>query len=194
MSLCRLCTLWQTRRMNTAAPANPYKHHRIPAESISHAVWLYDRFCLSDRGIEELLCARGVTGRTKPSGRSAARDPRPGDTWHLEEVSLAINGHRQYLWWAVDQEGHALDILVQSRRNKKAAAKKLLRKRLKGLSYVPRLIITDKLKSYGAARRRTVEWCRMHNAVGLSSVGSFLTTVICWRSMTPIVFSHQFDV
>jgi putative transposase len=80
------------------------------------------------------------------------RRPRPGDTWHLDEVFLTINGARHDLWRAVDQDGRVLDILVQSRRNKKAA-KKFFRKLLKGLMYVPRVMITDKLKSYGAAKQ-----------------------------------------
>ena len=80
------------------------------------------------------------------------RRPRPGDKWRLDEVFLTIHGERHYLWRAVDQDGHVLDILVQSRRNKHAA-KKFFRKLLKGLTYVPRVIITDKLKSYGAAKR-----------------------------------------
>src|SRR5262249_21388237 len=81
--------------------------------------------------------------------------PRTGDKWHLDEVFLTINGERHYLWRAVDQDGHVLDILVQSRRNKKAA-KKFFRKLLKGLMYVPRVLITDKLKSYGAAKREVM--------------------------------------
>jgi putative transposase len=80
------------------------------------------------------------------------RRPRPSDTWHLDEVFLAINGQRQYLWWAVDQDGHILDILVQRRRDKKAA-KKCFRKLLKRLIYVPLVLMTDKLASYGAAKR-----------------------------------------
>src|SRR5437879_3713886 len=80
------------------------------------------------------------------------RRPRCGDKWHMDEVFLTIRGERHYLWRAVDQDGNVLDILVQSRRNKKAA-KRFFRKLLKGLQYVPRVIITDKLKSYGAAKR-----------------------------------------
>ena len=79
------------------------------------------------------------------------RSPRPGDKWHLDELFLKINGRRHYLWRAVDQDGDVLDILVQSRRDKKAA-KKFFRKLLKGLRYVPRVIVTDKLRSYSAAR------------------------------------------
>jgi putative transposase len=80
------------------------------------------------------------------------RRPRPGDKWHLDEVFLTIHGAWHYLWRAVDQDGYVLDILVQSRRNKQAA-KKFFRKLLKGLRYVPRVLITDQLKSYGAAKR-----------------------------------------
>ena len=79
------------------------------------------------------------------------RSPRPGDTWHLDEVFLKVNGRIHYLWRAVDQDGDVLDILVQSNRDKKAA-KKFFRKLLKTLRYVPRVIITDKLGSYGAAK------------------------------------------
>ena len=150
--------------MHTSAPTNLYKHHRFPAEIISHGVWLYDRFCLSYRDVEELLFARGVLVTyeairkwCRKFGQAYAnqlrrRGPRPGDTWHLDEVFLTIQGAWHYLWRAVDQDGHVLDILVQSRRNKKAA-KKFFRKLLKGLTYVPRVVITDKLKSYGAAMR-----------------------------------------
>jgi putative transposase len=152
-----------TRHMNTPFP-NRYKHHRFPAEIISHGVWLYFRFCLSYRDVEELLFARGIIVTyeairqwCRKFGQQYAnqlrrRRPRPGDKWHLDEVFLSINGERHYLWRAVDQDGHVLDILVQSRRDKKAA-KKFFRKLLKGLTYVPRVIITDQLKSYGAAMR-----------------------------------------
>jgi putative transposase len=143
---------------------NSYKHHRFPAEIISHGVWLYYRFCLSYRDVEELLFARGVIVTYEAirkwclqfgqayANQLRRRRPRPGDKWHLDEVFLTINGARHYLWRAVDQDGNILDILVQSRRNKKAA-KKFFRKLLKGLTYVPRVIITDKLKSSGAAKQ-----------------------------------------
>jgi putative transposase len=150
--------------MNTPPTSNPYKRHRFPAEIISHGVWLYFRFCLSYRDVEELMAARGVIltyeavrywcrkfGQTYAS-QLHRRHPRPGDKWHLDEVFLTINKGRHYLWRAVDQEGHVLDILVQRQRNKQAA-KKFFRKLLKGLTYVPRVIITDKLKSYSAAKR-----------------------------------------
>ena len=86
------------------------------------------------------------------ANRLQRRRPQPGDKWHLDEVFLTIHGERHYLWRAVDQDDNVLDILVQRRRNKQAA-KKFFRKLLKGLQYVPRVIITDKLKSYGAAKR-----------------------------------------
>jgi putative transposase len=150
--------------MNPPPASNPYKRHRFPAEIISHSVWLYYRFSLSYRDVEELMAERGVTlsheavrywcrkfGQTYANALRR-RQPRPGDKWHLDEVFLTINGQRHYLWRAVDQDGHVLDILVQRRRDK-AAAKKFFRKLLKGLTYVPRVIITDKLPSYGAAKR-----------------------------------------
>jgi putative transposase len=150
--------------MHTSAPTHPYKHHRFPAEIISHGVWLYYRFCLSYRDVEELLFARGVIVTyeairkwCRKFGQAYAnqlrrRRSKPGDKWHLDEVFLNIHGERHYLWRAVDQEGNILDILVQRRRDKHAA-KKFFRKLLKGLVYVPRVIITDKLASYGAAKR-----------------------------------------
>src|SRR5882724_3762485 len=141
-----------------------YHRHRFPAEIISHCVWLYFRFSLSFRDVEELMSSRGVVlsyetvrewcfkfGQTYANGLRR-RSPRPGDKWHLDEVFLKINGRLHYLWRAVDQDGDVLDIMVQSRRDKKAA-KKFFRKLLKGLRYVPRVVITDKLKSYGAAKR-----------------------------------------
>ena len=150
--------------MSTSAPTNRYKNHRFPAEIISHAVWVYFRFCLSFRDVEEILLERGgvvtyeaIRQWCRKFGQLYAnqlrrRRPRPGDKWHLDEVFLTIKGESHYLWRAVDQEGNVLDILVQPRRDKRAA-KKFFRKLLKGLTYVPRVIITDKLKSYGAAKR-----------------------------------------
>jgi len=140
-----------------------YRRHRFPSDIISHCVWLYFRFSLSFRDVEELMSSRGVslTYETVREwclkfGQIYANDlrrksPRAGDRWHLDEVFLKINGRSHFLWRAVDQDGDVLDILVQSKRNKKAA-KKFFRKLLKGLRYVPRVIITDKLKSYGAAK------------------------------------------
>lgn len=140
-----------------------YSRHRFPPEIISHAVWLYFRFCLSFRDIEELLASRGVIVSNETIrqwclkfGQQFANllhhsRPKRGDKWHLDEVYLAINGKLHYLWRAVDQYGHVLDILVQTRRNAHAA-KRFFRKILKGMCYTPRVIITDKLKSYAAAK------------------------------------------
>ena len=89
------------------------------------------------------------------AARLRRRRPRPGDTWHLDEVFVTINGTTHYLWRAVDQHGDVLDILVQSRRNA-VAAKRFFRKLLKGLRYVPRVIVTDKLASYRLAHRELV--------------------------------------
>ncbi len=143
--------------------ASLYRRHRFPSEIISHCVWLYFRFALSFRDVEEMMASRGVSlsyetvrewclkfGQTYANGLRR-RSPRLGDQWHLDEVFLRINGRIHYLWRAVDQEGEVLDILVQSRRDQKAA-KKFFRKLLKGLRYVPCVLITDQLKSYSAAR------------------------------------------
>jgi putative transposase len=147
-------------------PADParYKNHRFPGEVISHGVWLYYRFTLSYRDVQELLFERGIIVShaavrqwCRKFGQDYAtrlrrRRPQPGEKWHLDEVFLTINGKRHDLWRAVNQDDNGLDILVQSRRNKQAA-KTFFRKLLKGLQYVPRVIITDQLKSYGAAKR-----------------------------------------
>lgn len=150
--------------MTPDAKPERYKNHRFPPEIISHAVWLYFRFTLSYRDVEEMLFARGIVvsyEAIRKWGRKFGQDdanqirrrrPRTGDKWHLDEIFLTINGKRYYLWRAVDQDDNVLDILVQSRRNRKAA-KKFFRKLLKGLHYVPRVVVTDKLKSYGAAKR-----------------------------------------
>ena len=150
--------------MKEHASAPDYKRHRFPPAIIAHAVWLYFRFALSYRDVEELLAERGVilTHETvrqwcQKFGQTYAntlrrRRPHPGDKWHLDEMFISINGATQYLWRAVDQDGNVLDILVQSRRNKQAA-KKFFRKLLRGLRYVPRVLITDKLASYSAAQR-----------------------------------------
>jgi putative transposase len=139
--------------MQTTTGSSPYKGFRYPPANISHAVWLYFRFSLSYRDVEELLAERGIivsyeTVRqwSRKFGQLYAnqlrrRRVRTGDKWFLDEVFLKINGKTQYLWRAVDQHGNVLDILVQSRRNK-TAAKKFFRKLLKGCTYVPRVLIT----------------------------------------------------
>ena len=153
--------------MNECTAAPDYRRHRFPPAIIAHAVWLYFRFALSYRDVEELLAERGVlvTYETvrhwcQKFGQTYAnelrrRRPRTGDKWHLDEVFVSINGEQHYLWRAVDQDGTVLDILVQSRRDK-AAARKFFRRLLKDLAYVPRVVITDKLASYGAAKREVL--------------------------------------
>jgi putative transposase len=150
--------------MNAPVLTDRYKHHRFPAEIMSHGVWLYHRFCLSYRDVEERLFVRGITVTYEAirkwcrkfgqqyDKQLRRRRPRPVDEWHLDEVFLTINGVRHYRWRAVDQDGNVLDILVQRRRDK-IAAKKFFRKLLKGCQYVPRVVITGRLKSYAAAKR-----------------------------------------
>src|SRR3954462_2085135 len=166
--------------MKEQASAPSYKRHRFPPAIIGHAVWLYFRFALSYRDVEELLAERGVfvTSETirqwcRKFGQAYAntlrkRRPRPGDKWHLDEVFIQINGVQHYLWRAVDQDGHVLDILVQPRRDKRAAVK-FLRQLLKGLAYVPRVVITDKLASYGAAMRAVLPSVEHRRHKGLNN-------------------------
>ena len=122
---------------------NAYNGYRYPAEIISHAVWLYHRFTLSFRDIEDLLAERGIMVSYETvrqwclkfgldtAKKLGKRQGKLGDTWFMDEVFININGKRQYLWRAVDQDGDVVDILVQSRRNKKAALR-FFRKMLKG--------------------------------------------------------------
>jgi len=153
-----------------------YTRHRFPSSIIQHAVWLYFRFLLSFRNVEDLLDERGIdvsyeTVRrwTLKFGQAYARRlrkmrPRPDSRWHLDEVFVSTNSKRMYLWRAVDSEGEVLDILVQSRRNKRAAFK-LMRKLLKNQSFVPDAFITDKLPSYGAALK-DLKLSRIHDFGG----------------------------
>ncbi|KAB2704416.1 IS6 family transposase [Brucella intermedia] len=141
-----------------------YHRHRFPPEIIAEAVWLYFRFPLSFRMVEDMLAYRGVivTHKTvrewaEKFGRDYAnkirrRTPRLGDKWHLDEAVVTINGERHFLWRAVDQDGFVLEVLVQKRRDTKAA-RRFIRKLLSGQGAVPRVMVTDKLGSYGAANR-----------------------------------------
>jgi putative transposase len=141
-----------------------YVRHRFPPDIICHAVWLYLRFTLSYRDVEDLLAARGlgvsyetVRRWVLKFGPAIARNlrhtrPKPDGQWHLDEMVVSISGQRMYLWRAVDSEGEVLDMLVQRGRDK-AAAMKLLRKLLKRNALPPHVIVTDKLRSYGAALR-----------------------------------------
>ena len=143
------------------------RRHRFPAEVISHATWLYFRFPLSLRMVEEMLAARGIevshetvrqwalTFGQQFAAQIRRRLPAPGDKWHFDEVAISIAGRTHWLWRAVDQHGVVLDILVQSRRNTEAA-KRLLRKLLKKQGITPRVMITDKLASYAAAKKKII--------------------------------------
>ncbi|MGH3684005.1 MAG: IS6 family transposase [Pseudonocardiaceae bacterium] len=150
-----------------AVGAPSYKGFRFPRGIISHCVWLYHRFPLSFREVEEMMLERGVVvshetirqwcakfGQSYANGLRRRR-AQPGNKWHLDEVFIKINGTLHYLWRVVDQHDEVLDILVQPRRNAKAA-KRFFRRLLKGLCYVPRVVITDKLASYGAAHREVM--------------------------------------
>ena len=140
------------------------KGHRFPPDIISHSVWLYHRFTLSFRDVEDLLAERGITVSYEAIrfwclkfgpqyARSIRRKQgRLGDTWYVDEVFVKIQGEQRYLWRAVDQDGDVLDILVTKRRDKRAA-KRFFRKVLKGQGEVPRRLVTDKLKSYPTAHR-----------------------------------------
>ena len=141
-----------------------YKGHRFPPEIISHAVWLYYRFTLSFRDVEDLLAERGITVSyeairfwclkfgTEYARRLRKKQGRLGDIWHVDELFVTIRGQRYYLWRAVDQDGDVLDILVTKRRDKRAA-KRFFRKVLKAQGEVPWQLVTDKLRSYTAAHR-----------------------------------------
>ncbi len=132
-----------------------YRGYRFPPDIIRHAVWLYFRFGLSFRDVEDRLAERGVTVTYEAirqwcltfgldyARRLRRRRGRMGDTWYLDEVFVKIHGRQQYLWRAVDEDGDVIDILVQSRRNRRAALR-FFRKLLKGQGCVPRRVITDK--------------------------------------------------
>ncbi|MFI6063265.1 IS6 family transposase, partial [Streptomyces sp. NPDC051286] len=170
-------------------PAPSYRGHRYDGEIISHCVWLYFRFPLSYREVEELMLQRGVIvsyetvrrwcvkfGRACADGLRRRRS-RPGDKWHLDEVFIKINGKRRYLWRAVDQDGNVLDVLVQSRRDAKAA-KRFMAKLMKKQCWVPRVLVTGKLRSYGVAHRElmpSVEH-RAHKGLNNRAENSHRTT------------------
>ena len=148
--------------MNKRKPR--YHRHRYPPEIISYAIWLYRRFCLSFRDLEDYLADRGIQVSYETIrrwclkfgprfGQSLKRwEGRLGDTWHVDEVSISIRGQVHYLWRAVDQDGDVIDILVQHRRNAQAA-KRFFAKALKGQGAEPNRLTTDKLRSYLPAVR-----------------------------------------
>ena len=141
-----------------------YSGYRFPPEIIQQATWLYLRFTLSLRDVEDLLAERGISVSYETVRRWVnhfgpviaadlrKRRPKPHSIWHLDEAYLKIDGRMMYLWRAVDAEGEVLDVLVQAKRNKHAALK-LMRKLLKKYAVVPERFVTDDLRSYVAAAR-----------------------------------------
>ncbi|GAB2471222.1 IS6 family transposase [Streptomyces incanus] len=149
-------------------------------EIIAHCVWRYFRFPLSFREVEELLLERGVAVSHETVRRWCTtfgqayanslrrRRPRPGEKWHPDEVFVKINGEPTYLWRAVDAGGNVLDILVQNRRDK-AAVRRFFRRLLKKTRTVPRVVVTDQLRSYGAAHREVMPSVEHRSHQGLNN-------------------------
>jgi putative transposase len=157
-----------------------YKRHRFPPEITAHAVWLYFRFPLSLRLVEEMLLERGIVLSYETLRRWALKfgpayarrlrrkTPSRRDIWHLDEVVVTIAGQKHWLWRAVDQDGYVLDEIVQTRRNTKAA-KRLLKRLLRKQGCPPRRMITDKLGSYAAARRQIMPDVEHRSHKGLNN-------------------------
>ena len=148
-------------------PTSMYKRHRFPPEIVQHTVWLYHRFNLSARDIEDLMAERGVSISyesirlwcikfgPKYTKRLRRRHQGYGDTFFIDEVFVKIQGKQHYLWRAVDQDGEVVDVFLQSRRDGKAAVR-FFKRLLRVSDSEPRRIITDKLRSYGVAHRNVV--------------------------------------
>ena len=146
---------------------NTYKRHRFPPDIISYTVWLYYRFNLSHRDIEDLLAERGITVSREAIrlwcikfgaiyARRLKRKHRGyGDTFFIDEVFVKINGKQHYLWRAVDQDGEVIDVFLQARRDG-ATAKRFFRRLVRSHGGEPRKIVTDKLRSYGVAHREVM--------------------------------------
>ena len=146
---------------------NTYKRHRFPPDIISYAVWLYYRFNLSHRDIEDLLAERGITVSREAirlwcikfgviySRRLQRKHRGFGDTFYIDEVFVKINGQQHYLWRAVDQDGEVVDVYLQKKRDG-AAAKCFFKRLLRSHGTEPRKIVTDKLRSYGVAHRELI--------------------------------------
>jgi putative transposase len=157
-----------------------YARHRFPAEVIGYANWLYFRFPLSLRMVEEILAVRGILVSYETvrqwalkfgqgfANQIRRRLPAAGNKWHLDEVAINIAGRKHWLWRAVDQHGVVLDILVQSRRNANAA-KRLLCKLLKKQGITPRVMVTDKLASYAAAKKAVMPGVEHRQHKGLNN-------------------------
>ena len=162
-------------------PIVSYKRHRFPPQIIAHAVvWLYYRFPLSLRLVEEMLLERGILVSYETirrwgikfgpdyARRLHRKQPSANDTWHLDEMVISISGKKHYLWRAVDQDGYVLDEIIQTRRNTKAA-KRLLMRLLKQQGLPPKRMITDKLRSYGAAKRQIMPSVEHRSHKGLTT-------------------------
>lgn len=157
-----------------------YKNHRFPPQIIAHAVWLYFRFPLSLRLAEEMLLERGIIvsyetirrwGRKfgpAYAKRLGRKKPSTKDVWHLDEVVISIGGQKHWLWQAVDQNGYGLDEIVRARRDTMAAKRSLVRL-LKKQGLKPKRIITDKLRSYGAAKREVMPSIEHRSHKGLNN-------------------------
>jgi putative transposase len=157
-----------------------YKRYRFPPQIIAHAVWLYFRFPLSLRLVEEMLLERGIAVSYETVRRWALKfgpayarrlrrkTPSRRDIWHLDEVVVTISGQKHWLWRAVDQHGYVLDEIVQTRRNTKAA-KRLLKRLLRKQGCPPRRMITDKLGSYAAAQRQVMPEVEHRSHKGLNN-------------------------
>jgi putative transposase len=157
-----------------------YKRHRFPSQIIAHAVWLYFRFPLSLRLVEEMLLERGILVSYETVRRWALKfepaythrlrrkAPSRHDIWHLDEVVITIAGRKYWLWRAVDQDGYVLDEIVQTQRDTKAA-NRLLKRLLKKQGCPPKRLITDKLGSYAAARRQIMPAVEHRSHRGLNN-------------------------
>ncbi|WP_449415621.1 IS6 family transposase [Ochrobactrum teleogrylli] len=164
--------------MNSATPT--YKNHRFPIEIVARAIWLYFRFNVSLREVEEMMLERGVVVSYETirrwcrshgsmiTARLLRKSPSSSDVWHLDEVVVRIGGRKCWLWRAVDQDGYVLDEIVQVSRNAKAA-KRLLVRLLKKQGLAPKRIITDKLRSYGTARRQVMPAVEHRSHKGLNN-------------------------
>src|SRR4029453_6879791 len=165
--------------MTTPSPSR-YAGYRFPPEVISHTIWLYFRFPLSLRMVEEMLAARGILVSHETvrqwglkfgqafANQIRRRLPRAGDKWHLDEGGITIAGKQHWLWGAVDQDGIVLDVLAQSRRDKQAA-KRLLRKLLKKQMRPPRVLVTAQLASYPAAKKELMPGVEHRRHKGLNN-------------------------
>ena len=161
-------------------PPVSYKRHRFPPDIIARAVWLYFRFPLSLRLVEEMLLERGIVVSYETVrcwamkfgadyvSRLRRKTPGRRDVWHLDEVVVSINGEKRYLWRAVDQDGYVLDEIVQVHRNTKAA-KRLLTRLLRKQGSLPKRIVTDKLGSYAAAKRSVMPDVEHRSHKGLNN-------------------------